>query len=77
MTIRTEMHRVPWGVEWYAIDDDLYDGADRRPLAGLGSTEAEALADLRERMEDMGLFCRCGSGPGEPHSIHCDPERRQ
>lgn len=75
MTIRVEMHRTPWGPEFYAIHEDLYDGADNRPLAGMGSTEAEALADLQERILDL-LCPQCGSGPGEPHSVHCDPDRR-
>lgn len=75
MNIRYEHHRCPWGPEVYAICDDIYDGGSQSPLAGVGSTEAEALADLKERLED--LSCpECGSGPGEPHSVHCDPERR-
>ena len=53
MTIRTEMHRCPWGPEWYAIDDYIYDGADHRPIAGVGSTEAEAIADLMAWLEEM------------------------
>lgn len=74
MNIRTEMHRCPWGPEWYAIDDDTYDGApDARPMAGIGSTEAEAIADLMERLEDL-LCPECKSGPGEPHSMHCSLE---
>lgn len=73
MNIRTEMHRCPWGPEWYAIIDDLYDGADDRPIAGMGSTEAEAIADLKLALEDL-LCPECKSGPGEPHSIHCSLE---
>lgn len=73
MNIRTEMHRCPWGPEWYAIIDDLYDGADDRPIAGMGSTEAEAIADLKLALEDL-LCPECQSGPGEPHSIHCSLE---
>ena len=70
MKIRTESHPTPWGPEWYAIIDDIYDPADQHPLAGAGSTEAEAIADLMERLAD--LACpECGSGPGEPHSVHC------
>jgi hypothetical protein len=54
MTIRTEMHPCPWGPEWYAIDDDSYDSApDARPMAGVGATEAEAVADLMARLEEV------------------------
>ena len=75
MTIRIERHRTPWGPEFYAIDDDVYDGAAHRPLAGVGSTEAEALADLQERLDELYQLCpECKSGPGEPHSVHCSRE---
>ena len=53
MTIRTEMHRTPWGPEYYAIIDDLYDPADQHPLAGMGSTRDEAIADLWLRLDDL------------------------
>jgi hypothetical protein len=53
MNIRTEMHPCPWGPEWYAIDDDTYDGApDGRRMAGVGATEAEAIADLMAWLEN-------------------------
>jgi len=53
MNIRTEMHPCPWGQEWYAIDDDTYDGApDGRRMAGVGASEAEAIADLVAWLED-------------------------
>jgi hypothetical protein len=42
--------------DWSAIDDDTYDGAeDSGPLAraiGYGRTEQEAIADLKDRLED-------------------------
>lgn len=73
INVRYEHHRCPWGPEVYAICDDIYDGADDRPIAGMGSTEAEALADLNEKLDDM--TCPwCKSGPGEKHSIHCELE---
>lgn len=53
MIIRYEHHRCPWGPEVYAIVDDLYDGGDDYPVAGVGSTEAEALADIKIRLHDM------------------------
>ena len=53
MNIRTEMHPCPWGQEWYAIDDDTYDGApDGCRMAGVGASEAEAIADLVAWLED-------------------------
>ena len=52
------------------VEFHVYDGADNRPLAGVGSTEAEAIADLHERLEDL-LCPECKSGPGEPHGLHC------
>jgi hypothetical protein len=37
--------------DWSAIDDDTYDGAeDSRCPIGRGATEAEAIADLIEKM---------------------------
>lgn len=38
--------------DWQAWDDDTYDGPGC-PL-GHGATEAEAIADLREQLEDRG-----------------------
>ena len=55
-SIRTERHDCPWGPEWYAIIDDLYDGADPRPIAGVGSTEHEAITDLCDRLYDLKLY---------------------
>lgn len=75
MNIRTEMHPCPWGPEWHAIDDDTYDGApdSKMRFTGIGATEAEAVADLKEQIADL-LCPECGSGPGEPHSLHCPLE---
>lgn len=44
-SIRTTRH---YSDEWTAIDDDTYDGPGS-PI-GSGSTEAEAVADLAEKM---------------------------
>ena len=39
--------------EWMAVDDDTYDGAeDSKSPCGTGSTEAEAIADLLEKMAE-------------------------
>ena len=39
--------------DWSAIDDDTYDGAeDSHCPIGYGPTEAAAIADLLEQMED-------------------------
>lgn len=73
MNIRTEMHPFRGQQEWYAIIDDIYDGADARPLAGVGPTEAEAIADLMDAIEDM-TCPYCKSGPGEPHWNQCELE---
>lgn len=45
--------------QWYAIDDDTYDGIGH---VGWGDTEAEALADLKEQIgEQIGDYCKfCG-----------------
>jgi hypothetical protein len=37
--------------DWSAIDDDTYDG-EGCPI-GWGATEAEAIADLREQLEQL------------------------
>lgn len=50
--IRTEL--TPIG-DWYAIDADEYDGAPdagRAGTMGWGKTEAEAIADLIERLDE-------------------------
>jgi hypothetical protein len=36
--------------DWSAVDDDTYDGPGC--LIGWGATEDEAIADLKEKMED-------------------------
>jgi hypothetical protein len=37
--------------EWIAVDDDTYDGAEDSPnQCGVGSTEQEAIDDLREKL---------------------------
>jgi hypothetical protein len=39
--------------DWIAYDDDTYDGAeDGHSPVGNGATEAEAIADLLEQLED-------------------------
>lgn len=53
MTIRTYSERTPWGVEWYAIDDNVYDGTPSSLGAGVGPTEAEAIADLKIGLEQI------------------------
>jgi hypothetical protein len=37
--------------DWMAVDDDTYDGPGS-PI-GLGATEAEAIADLLDQLEDQ------------------------
>lgn len=37
--------------EWMAVDDDTYDGApDSKSPCGVGSTEQEAIDDLKEKL---------------------------
>jgi hypothetical protein len=44
------MYLTPKGEEWTAVDDDRYDGApDGDTTMGWGSTEREAIEDLKER----------------------------
>ena len=53
MKIRTEYvyPPIPYrGWDWSAVDDDTYDG-ERSPI-GYGPTEAAAIADLKEQIED-------------------------
>lgn len=39
--------------EWIAVDDDTYDGAiDSKSPCGIGSTEAEAISDLIDKLAD-------------------------
>lgn len=52
MTIRTYSERTPWGIEFYAIDDDVYEGNSFGPGAGVGPTEEAAIADLKIGLED-------------------------
>lgn len=52
LTIQTEQH---YADQWTAIDAATYDGAEdagRARVMGFGRTEAEAVADLIEQMED-------------------------
>lgn len=37
--------------DWTAIDESTYDGSPGQPV-GYGSTEEEAIQDLKEKMED-------------------------
>lgn len=39
-------------LDWSAVDDDTYDGADGGGPIGHGHTEAEAIADLLIQLED-------------------------
>lgn len=59
MNIQTTYDAKPIPVrcfDWSAVDDDTYDGAeDSGRLAraiGFGATEAEAIADLLEKIEE-------------------------
>lgn len=59
MNLSTEDHgawrdsRGRQHTEWSAIDSDTYDGApDSRSPMGVGATEAEAIADLMEQIEE-------------------------
>lgn len=45
---------APPDLRWSAIDNDTYDGAeDSHCPIGWGATEAEAIADLKERLEEQ------------------------
>lgn len=56
MNIRTQHVYPPIPIrtmDWCAFDEDTYDGAeDSHPIVGWGATEAEAVADLKQLMED-------------------------
>jgi hypothetical protein len=58
MKIRTSFDYPPIPIrdyDWSAIDEDTYDGAEdskTRCQIGYGATEAEAIADLMEILED-------------------------
>lgn len=43
--------------QWYAYDEDTYDGADdagrRARTVGWGETEADAIADLKEQLAEF------------------------
>jgi hypothetical protein len=58
MRISTEYWAKPIpdrSCDWSAVDDDTYDGApDTHPPCpiGWGATEAEAIADLLEKIEE-------------------------
>lgn len=42
--------------EWMAVDDDTYDGApDSKSPCGVGSTEQEAIDDLREKIAERSV----------------------
>lgn len=44
---------APRALAWSAIDDSTYDGApDSHCPIGRGRTEAEAIADLKEQIEE-------------------------
>ncbi len=58
MNIRTDYWRKPIptdAYDWSAVDDDTYDGAPdsgNRNQVGYGATEAEAVADLMEQLDE-------------------------
>lgn len=59
MNIRTHYVYPPIPVrdfDWSAIDEDTYDGApdagQRAQMIGFGKTEAEAIADLKQQIEE-------------------------
>lgn len=58
MKIRTEFIHPPIPIrcfDWSAVDEDTYDGAEdsrTRGQIGRGATEAEAIADLMEILEE-------------------------
>lgn len=37
--------------DWHAIDDSTYDGTEGSPV-GWGATEADAIADLKQQVEE-------------------------
>lgn len=51
MNIRTYSERTPWGIEWTAIDDNIYDGTPYVGV-GIGPTEEAAIEDLKLSLED-------------------------
>lgn len=51
MKIKTTQH---YPNEWTAIDEDTYDGPES--IYGVGSTEAEAIADLLEGFAAVNCF---------------------
>jgi hypothetical protein len=51
MTIITHQH---YSDQWTAYDDNTYDGPGS--AFGSGHTEAEAVGDLLEKLEDRGLY---------------------
>lgn len=60
MKILTELgcpacHAIHGIAHWHAIDDDTYDGPGSH--MGHGETEAEAIADLKEKIGDYCVFC--------------------
>lgn len=57
MKIRTAREYPPIPIrdfDWCAYDDDTFDGAADagRQIVGYGKTEAEAIADFKEQLED-------------------------
>jgi len=51
MKLRTEFWRKPWAdrsYDWYAIDEETYNGPDS-PV-GMGPTQEAAIADLMEQL---------------------------
>lgn len=54
MTIRTNLADSSAPLAWEAIDTDTYDGAPDSPTrfqVGRGSTEAEAISNLKEILD--------------------------
>lgn len=52
------VEQAPYGKEWMAVDNNLYDGApDAGPQAmGHGVTKNSAVLDLMDQLEEMGHY---------------------
>ena len=52
------VEQAPYGKEWMAVDNNLYDGApDAGPQAmGHGITKNSAVLDLMDQLEEMGHY---------------------
>jgi hypothetical protein len=70
MKIRTEWQ----GVCWSAVDNDTYDGAEDTKwpcnCIGIGRTEEEAIADLKDQLMDAGSFLDSLPDPDGPEAYN-------